>query len=289
MLPNYSHLLGGVCGGLTSTILCHPMEFLRVRFAANEGNLARPQYNSYWHAYRAIFKVEGIRGFYQGLSPNLIAAPVSRGLYFHIYHRIRPRFVSDSDPKKQSFLFNFVNGFAAGFIVLVATNPLWVTKTRLCLQYETSTKQYNGMIDCLQKMYKADGIRGWYKGFTPGLFGHVTASLQFAFYNLLKDWRCASRGLSLDHQLATTDYLLFSSLSKITAVLFTYPYQVVRTRLQDQNAAYKNLRDCVIQTWHREGLRGMYKGSLIAALKQTPSSVIGFAVYERSRRLIEKL
>ncbi|KAI6191762.1 hypothetical protein M3Y97_00263000 [Aphelenchoides bicaudatus] len=287
MRSDYSHLIGGLSGGITSTILCHPLDFLKIRFAANEGNLIRPKYNSYFHACRTIAKVEGIRGFYQGLTPNLVAAPLSWGLYFHIYHKIHKRFSNDSDPNKQSFLFNFVNGFVSGFIVLAGTNPLWVTKTRLCLQYEASTKQYNGMVDCLRKIYKAEGIRGWYRGFTPGLFGNVNGSLQFALYNFLKDWRCSSKKLPLDHKLGTTDYLIFSSISKIISVLTTYPYQVIRTRLQDHNANYKNMRDCILQTWRREGLRGMYKGSLVAALKQTPAGVITYVVYEHSRRFAE--
>jgi solute carrier family 25 folate transporter 32 len=43
----------------------------------------------------------------------------------------------------------------------------------------------------------------------------------------------------------------------------TYPYQVIRARLQDHNTSYKGVRDCFMQTWGREGIRGMYKGALI--------------------------
>ncbi|KAI6191807.1 hypothetical protein M3Y97_00267800 [Aphelenchoides bicaudatus] len=280
MLSDYSHLIGGLSGGITSTILCHPLDFLRIRFAANEGNLIRPKYNSYFHACRTIVKIEGIRGFYQGLIPNLVAAPLSWGLYFHIYHKIHKRFSNDSDPNKQSFLFNFVNGFVSGFIVLAGTNPLWVTKTRLCLQYEASTKQYNGMVDCLRKIYKTEGIRGWYRGFTPGLFGNVNGSLQFALYNFLKDWRCSSKKLPLDHKLGTT---------RLFDLLVDFKDHFCVDHLSDHNASYKNMRDCILQTWRREGLRGMYKGSLVAALKQTPAGVITYVVYEHSRRFVEKL
>lgn len=47
-------------------------------FLVDEGKefSIRPQYRSYWHAFRTIIKSEGIRGAYQGLTPTLIAAPL---------------------------------------------------------------------------------------------------------------------------------------------------------------------------------------------------------------------
>lgn len=58
----------------------------------------------------------------------------------------------------------------AGVLTLVMTNPIWVVKTRLCLQYDgvaTTAKdnrsRYGGMVDALSKIYKYEGIRGLYK------------------------------------------------------------------------------------------------------------------------------
>lgn len=63
---------------------------------------------------------------------------------------------------KHMFLF-------LGLLTLVLTNPIWVVKTRLCLQYEAnatsvkSEKYYSGMADALFKIYKQEGFRGYYK------------------------------------------------------------------------------------------------------------------------------
>ena len=52
---------------------------------------------------------------------------------------------------------------------MIITNPIWVAKTRLCLQYETtpsansSCVHYKGMSDALSKIYKFEGFRGLYK------------------------------------------------------------------------------------------------------------------------------
>lgn len=56
----------------------------------------------------------------------------------------------------------------AGVLTLLMTNPIWVVKTRLCLQYGSevsvaSSKCYNGMMDALVKIYQTEGVRGLYR------------------------------------------------------------------------------------------------------------------------------
>lgn len=53
----------------------------------------------------------------------------------------------------------------AGVLTLLVTNPIWVVKTRLCLQYETNANNncYKGMADALGQIYKAEGVRGLYR------------------------------------------------------------------------------------------------------------------------------
>lgn len=57
---------------------------------------------------------------------------------------------------------------AAGIFTLAITNPVWVVKTRLCLQYDAAGKfanseEYKGMIDAFRKIYQAEGIKGLYR------------------------------------------------------------------------------------------------------------------------------
>lgn len=56
----------------------------------------------------------------------------------------------------------------AGILSLVMTNPIWVVKTRLCLQYSEEVavaehKRYKGMVDGLTKIYRTEGVRGLYR------------------------------------------------------------------------------------------------------------------------------
>ncbi|KJH46184.1 hypothetical protein DICVIV_07745 [Dictyocaulus viviparus] len=184
-------------------------------------------------------------------------------------------------------LDNFICGFIAGAAVMCVTIPIWVVKTRLCLQYETSAvKKYHGMLGCLKKIFEEEGFRGLYKGFVPGLFGTTHGALQFMLYNRFKDWRCENLHLAKDSHLNSRDYLVFSAISKFIATTITFPYQVLRTRMQDHHVKSGGVLQTLTTTLHREGIRGLYKGCLMANFRQLPAAIVTFVTYENVKRYI---
>ncbi|CAD6198198.1 unnamed protein product [Caenorhabditis auriculariae] len=284
-LKQYEHLVGGFCGGMASTLVCHPLDLLKIRFSANEGSSLRPQYSSYADAVRKITRAEGPRGLYQGLTPNLIGASLSWGLYFQWYHFIKKNIIDGLTGNEQ--IDNFFSGFLSGSAIMCITNPIWVAKTRLCLQYETSaTKNYKGTVDCLRKILAEEGVRGLYRGFVPGIFGTTHGALQFATYNWLKDVRCRLRNQPKDSFLSHSDYLICSSMSKVFATTITFPYQLLRTRMQDHNIHSGGVWQTTLTAVRNEGISALWKGCLMANFRQLPAAVVTFWTYENVRRLI---
>ena len=55
----------------------------------------------------------------------------------------------------------------SGILTLLLTNPIWVVKTRLCLQTDVVGKEnsnaYRGMVHALAQIYKEEGVRGLYR------------------------------------------------------------------------------------------------------------------------------
>lgn len=51
----------------------------------------------------------------------------------------------------------------AGSLTLAVTNPIWIAKTRLCLEYESTGPRYRGMLHVVSDLYRNDGVKGLYK------------------------------------------------------------------------------------------------------------------------------
>lgn len=79
----YEHLVAGISGGVTSTLLLHPLDLIKIRFAVNDGRTASvPQYRGLTSAFMTIFRQEGFRGLYKGVTPNMWGSGSAWGFYF---------------------------------------------------------------------------------------------------------------------------------------------------------------------------------------------------------------
>ncbi|EEZ98536.1 solute carrier family 25 member 32 [Tribolium castaneum] len=285
----YEHFVAGISGGVTSTLILHPLDVIKIRFAVHDGRLqTTPRYSGIWNAFTTIFRQEGPRGLYRGVVPNVWGAGSSWGLYFLFYTTIKTKIQKGNANTALSPGQHLLAASEAGVMTLFLTNPLWVVKTRLCLQYGGSSQQYKGMVDALVKIYRADGVRGYYKGLVPGIFGVSHGAVQFMVYEQLKNEYTKHYNVPISTKLDTVQYLSFAALSKFIAAGVTYPYQVVRARLQNQHYSYKGSFDCITQTWKYEGWRGFYKGLGTNLLRVTPATMITFVTYENVSHFLMK-
>lgn len=285
----FEHLIAGVSGGVVSTLILHPLDLLKIRFAVDDGKVgSRPQYSGLRSAFSTIFRSEGVKGLYKGVTPNVAGAGTAWGFYFLFYNTIKTDMQKGNTKQQLSAGSHMLAASEAGILTLAMTNPIWVVKTRLCLQYGREdvasldpSKRYKGMTDALIKIAKHEGIRGLYKGFVPGIWGVSHGAIQFMAYEELKSSYNHYKKQAIDTKLGTGEYLFFAALSKLFAAITTYPYQVVRARLQDQHSQYKGAVDCVKQTMRYEGFRGLYKGLTPYLVHVLPNICMVFVIYEK--------
>lgn len=158
---------------------------------------------------------------------------------------------------------------------------------------------YTSFVSGARQVYRVEGIPGFYRGLVPALFGVSHGALQFMAYEKLKIIRSRSvhqaRGdnakVDTTRILGNLDLLVLSSLSKVFAGCVTYPYQVIRSRLQtyDAQLLYRGVIDVVAQIWAREGLSGLYKGLGPNLFRVLPSTWVTFLVYENTKIYLPRL
>lgn len=283
----YEHLVAGISGGVTSTLILHPLDLIKIRFAVNDGRSAAvPQYRGLSSAFITIFRQEGVRGLYKGVTPNVWGSGTAWGFYFMFYNTIKTFVQGGNTTQPLGPTMHMLIAAESGILTLFLTNPIWVVKTRLCLQYgaaeaKGNAGEYRGMIHALSQLYRSEGVRGLYRGFVPSMLGVSHGALQFMTYEEMKNYYNEYRQLPIDTKLGTPEYLAFAATSKLIAAAATYPYQVIRARLQDHHHSYQGTWDCVKQTWRYERIGGFYKGLIPYLVHVTPNICMVMLIWEK--------
>jgi len=149
-----------------------------------------------------------------------------------------------------------------------------------------------------KEIARTEGWRGFYRGLGISCFGVTHGAVQFAVYEPVKRvWQShISRIPNMavgkidraptEEKLGTSATLAISGMSKFIAGTVTYPYQVVRSRLQTYDSEMrfgKGIKGVVGKLWREEGFRGFYKGLGPNVVRVLPSTWVTFLVYENVR------
>lgn len=281
--PSIVESAAGFTAGVVSTLVVHPFDVVKTRLQIEQTGKARA--GNSWRVIQKIAR-EGavldtshavkqavlgnngkqiIQNFYRGLMPNMIGNSISWGLYFMWYSNVKDLIAaargSGTNRKKMNSSDYLLAAGASGVLTAVFTNPIWVIKTRMLSTARDTPGAYRSTSHGAYELYRTEGIRGFYRGLLPSLFGVSHGAVQFMAYEQLKNhWATGRKGGK--EGLKNSDYLLLSAASKMFAGSITYPYQVVRSRLQvyDARTRYSGAGDVVKQVWKHEGLAGFYKG-----------------------------
>lgn len=287
--PSIVESVAGFSAGLIATLVAHPFDVLKTRLQLDQTHA--PRWGNSFHILRNIVRHEGnVGALYRGLMPNMIGNSVSWALYFLWYRNLKDLFKSTrGQGQRLGSSDYFLSSGIAGILTAVCTNPIWVIKTRMLSTGRNTPGAYRGISHGASEIMRTEGIAGFYRGLIPSLFGVSHGAIQFMAYEQLKYYRGSQIGGR--SELSNFDYLYLSASSKIFAGSITYPYQVVRSRLQtyDASAAYRSARDVVTQIWIREGVSGFYKGLLPNVVRVLPTTCVTFLVYENTKFYLPRI
>eukprot|EP01089_Gocevia_fonbrunei_P004700 TRINITY_DN1473_c0_g1_i4.p1 TRINITY_DN1473_c0_g1~~TRINITY_DN1473_c0_g1_i4.p1 ORF type:complete len:295 (+),score=44.51 TRINITY_DN1473_c0_g1_i4:171-1055(+) len=119
----------------------------------------------------------GLRGIFQGLSSTFLRNLPANAGYFGTYEAIRRYISGDTNNTTLAPLSVLVAGGIAGFSYWLCSYPFDVIKSRIQTDASDPTlRKYKNTLDCTKQLYRAEGLRGFWRGFTPCLLSAFPAN-----------------------------------------------------------------------------------------------------------------
>ncbi|KAF9055238.1 mitochondrial carrier [Hymenopellis radicata] len=294
------HAVAGAGGGIVAMSATYPLIFLSTRSAVEIKKESKTTYE----AVRDIIKREGLTGLYSGLTSSLLAIAVTNGVYYYWYERTRGVILrSRVGGKGLSTLESIITGMVAGSATTIISNPIWVVQTSQAVQTmnqdPTGKPVKKGFIATIQHILTTDGLKAFWRGLGPALILVMNPVIQYTVFEQLKNLIVASRTRKLRlagavgaiATLSDWDFFFLGALAKLVATSSTYPYIVVKSRLQSGHAhalRYKSSLDGLLTIIREEGLEGLYKGVGSKLLQSVLTAAILFAGQKRIYEITKK-
>ena len=170
----------------------------------------------------------------------------------------------------------FLSGTMAGFIAQSTIYPMEVLKTRLALR---KTGEFNGISDCVRKIYQKDGMKAFYRGYLMNTLGIAGVGIDLAIYETLKSKY--KHMYPENPQPSVLALLVIANTASSAAMFSTYPLFLIRTKMQSSANPSDNILSIAGRVYKTNGIFGFYKGSLANLAKVAPAASIGYISYEQ--------
>jgi solute carrier family 25 (mitochondrial phosphate transporter), member 23/24/25/41 len=198
----------------------------------------------------------------------------------------------------------FCAGAIAGTSAVTACYPLDLVRTRLTTELE-GAEHYRGIGNAFYKIFKYEGLLGFYAGLAPTLLVAVpNFAISYTVYGTLKEYMidddlfynlrkvdADTTGGGGDDEPTKLGFVLTvacGAASGILATLVTFPMDTIRRRMQVQSLHvakenHMNSRQQLQHLIHKEGLWSLYRGLTPELLKVIPMVGTMFVVYEHAK------
>lgn len=179
--------VSSLAAGALTQLITNPIWVLKTRMLSSDRG-AKGAYPSMWAGAAHLFRTEGFKGFYRGVGVGMLA--VSHGaVQFAVYDPARRMYLKRSGHEKGGDVPNEVTVVLSTVAKLVAgasTYPLQVLRSRL-QHYEAEEMFGKGVIGVVRRLWREEGIRGFYRGVMPGVVRVLPATwVTFLVYENVK-------------------------------------------------------------------------------------------------------
>ncbi|KAG2223142.1 hypothetical protein INT45_005698 [Circinella minor] len=206
--------------------------------------------------------------------------------------------MSRDNKKPTSLVTHLVAGGCAGLMEACTCHPLDTIKVRMQLSKNVNRNMGGkrlGFAGVGLKIIKNESFWALYKGLGAVVSGIVPKmAIRFSSFELYKSWLADETGN------VSTGAVFFAGLAAGTteAVLVVSPMDLIKIRLQAQRHSmadpmdipkYRNAPHAAYTIVKEEGVRALYKGVTLTALRQATNQAANFTAYQEMKKYARRV
>lgn len=284
---------GGVAGGISKTVVA-PIERVKLLLQVQHSNPNIPkeqQYSGIVNCFSRVIAEQGVVSLWRGNMANVIRYFPTQALNFAFKDKYKKLFVR---PRQEVgfwrfFAGNLASGGAAGATSLLFVYPLDFARTRLAADVgkagDKAAREFNGLGDCLTKIFKNDGMSGLYRGFGVSVGGIIVyRAAFFGGFDTMK-------AMLLSKDAPVWQSWMVAQVVTTGAGIVSYPFDTVRRRMMMQSgrsaeeAQYKSTLDCWRKIIAEEGPSAFFKGAGSNVIRGTGGALV-LVMYDEFKKIM---
>ncbi|TID28127.1 hypothetical protein CANINC_002664 [Pichia inconspicua] len=237
--------------------------------------------------FRVVFLIKNSKKYYSGLESALIGIVAVNFTYYYVYSLVSNYFkkynrINNGLNVKQSL----ITGLTAGVVSRIITNPIWVANTRMTVKAHKfdeagDEKKNSSTLKVMYDIFKDEGVSGLFSGIGPALILVTSPMIQFTVFEQLKNFISRLR----HKEISSKEALLLGSFGKLVAILVTYPYYTIRSRMHlNMTTKNENSFHVLFNMIKKEGVSSLYRGMNAKLLQSVLSA--GLIFYFKEEMMI---
>jgi solute carrier family 25 (adenine nucleotide translocator) protein 4/5/6/31 len=291
-------MLGGVSAAISKTVVA-PIERVKLLLqvqAASKQIKPEDQYKGIVDCFKRVNAEQGFASFWRGNFANVVRYFPTQAMNLAFKDLYNSWF---SYPKEKSFflflLGNLASGGLAGATSLTFVYPLDFARTRLAADVgkTANDREFNGLKDCLTKIYAHSGFKGLYQGFGVSVQGIIVyRAAYFGLYDTavgalgLKNKSKDGKGRGFLSWL--TSFAIAFAGTTVSGII-SYPFDTVRRRLMMQSGRadvlYKSTADAWVKIYKEKGFQAFFKGAGSNVLRGLGGSLV-LVLYDKFQDIL---
>lgn len=281
--------------GMGAATICHPLDVIRVQMQTEGAN-----YKNAIDCGSQVVARQGIReGLYAGISAAYLRqwlyGSCRVGIYGFLLEQAQQKNVAAGLPKDQiAFGAKLLMGMTSGGIGSFVGTPSELALVRMSNDSKLPPNQrrnYQGVVDCVKRIASEEGVTKLWTGAKVTVMRAMVLSacvLGCSSEIKLKLIGTGLFGTEGNLLLGGLPLLFVATLcSSFIANVFANPFDVVKSRMQNQKAdlktglPYKSTLDCFLKIIAKDGIAKLWAGFTPAFVKLAPYTIISLILTEQ--------